>query len=152
MLFKFVCSCVTSDILLFAVMIEFPMTYLYRFTRTTITLNLKVIGRLHPPRSLKRARMQLKRWLSNSYILIISKNQTENNKSRKWWSSYYVPCTYKSLHFHLRMVGITILPTYNLMSQKVDIKDVKQLAQDHTAILCCTPVTSTSLLINYTPI
>ena len=48
--------------------------------------------------------------------------------------SCYVPCTYKSLCLRLRMVGIIILPTYNLVSQKVGIKDIKQLAQDHTAI------------------
>ena len=56
MLLKFGCSCLTSDILLFAIMIEFPTTYLYCFTRTTIILNLKAIRSLHPPRSLKRAR------------------------------------------------------------------------------------------------
>ena len=66
--------------------------------------------------------------------------------------SCYVPCTYKSLCLRLRMVGIIILPTYNLVSQKVGLKDIKQLAQDHTAILFCTPVTSTSLLINHTAI
>lgn len=45
------------------------------------------------------------------------------------------------------MVGIIILPTYNLLSQKVGMKDIKQLAQ---AIVFRTPVTSTSLLINHT--
>ena len=61
MLLKFSCSCLTSDILLFAIMIEFPTTYLYCFTRTTIILNLKAIRSLHLPRSQKRDTRQLKR-------------------------------------------------------------------------------------------
>lgn len=32
------------------------------------------------------------------------------------------------------MIGIISLPNHNLLSQKLDIKDAKQPAQDHTAI------------------
>lgn len=139
MLFKLAGSCLTSDILLFVVMIEFPVTYLYCFTRKTTIPHLKAIGSLHPPRDRKRARRQLKRWSSNSNIPIIKKKKKRLKiiKATNYEAptkSHVLTNNLKYLHFHLRMIGIISLPNHNLLSQKLDIKDAKQPAQDHTAI------------------